>query len=427
MGRELLNIRRMSAEKRKKLIAQELLKSVGINPDILVFKGQGTYNTVFKGPHPKPTVNPGQVALRVASGPKGEIEGEKITAAELGKLKPKNWEKYRDKFSAFAKALCVPEVDVDQKYVKQAKYYNKYLNVPELYAEFSEKDVRSVLEAKYKSVPKEERKAILDLLWEDDPHDPKVAYIFIAPLAEGEVWDLFEKEAEDGIELKKHIENIRKAANGVLKALVTLHAKGRLHLDIKPENMFQCVNEKGKTFVQLGDFGLLDVKTTPNNDQIIEKGQIDDEGFPEELEEKRSPIGTPTSANSAYVRWKVTSWYKAPEQTAQRPLNLTQLTKIDIYALGASLLIMYEGAKTNTYSAQELAFMSKGVQPLLKNIPTYMENVDKDIRTATFPEVRKAEYELLDLIRCMTCDDPDNRPSASECLKHRFVKMKLGT
>ena len=74
MGKQLTIISKVSLHDRRKLIAEELLKSVGINPDILVFKGQGTYNTVFKGPHPKPL---GQVALRVSSGPKGEIEGKK--------------------------------------------------------------------------------------------------------------------------------------------------------------------------------------------------------------------------------------------------------------------------------------------------------------------------------------------------------------
>ena len=425
MGKELATIRRMSIEDRRTLIAKELLKSVGINSNQLKLKGQGAYNTVFKGPHPDPAVNPGIVALRVASGIKEEIENEKYTAIELAKLKPKNWGQLREKFSAFAKALCVPNADVHQKYVKQAKYYKKYLNIPELYKEFSEDDVRKILEAKYRGKP--EQDSILDILWPHDPQDPKVAYIFISPLAEGDIWNLFREKTEDGMELKKRIENIRKAANGVLKALVTLHAKGRLHLDIKPDNIFPCVNEKGKTIMQLGDFGLLDVKTTPNNDQRIEKGEIDDAGFPEGgVEEKHSPIGAPTSANSANVRWKVTSWYKAPEQTAQKPLDLKQMTKIDIYALGASLLIMYNAAKTNADSANETAYMSDGIQPLLKNIPRYMEDVDKDNRTATLPEVRKAEYELLDLIRCMTCDDPDDRPSASECLKHRFVRMKLG-
>lgn len=77
MGKQLTIISKVSLHDRRRLLAEELLKSVGINPDILVFKGQGTYNTVFKGTHPKPTVNLGQVALRVSSGPKGEIEGKK--------------------------------------------------------------------------------------------------------------------------------------------------------------------------------------------------------------------------------------------------------------------------------------------------------------------------------------------------------------
>lgn len=425
MGEQLTIISEMSQHDRRRLIAEELLKAIRINLATLKFKGQGTYNTVFEGPHPNPTVNPGRVALRVASGPQRQIESEAYSSFELEQMRPKDWEKYQDQFQAFAKALCVPEADVDPKYVKQAKYYKKYLNIPEIYAEFSERDVRSILEAKYKSVPEEERAEILDILWEHDPREPKVAYIFIAPLAQGEMWDLFKETAEDGVELKKRIEHIRKAANGVLKALVALHAKGRLHLDIKPDNMLRCVNDKGKTFVQLCDFGLLDFKTQPNNDKIVELGKIDKQGFADAYVRKPSPVGSPTRPSSARVRWKCTDWYKAPEQTRQKPLGLEQLTKIDIYALGASLIFMYDAAKTNI----EKAGIKSGdySSELLANLNRYIDDVDKDIRTAALPEVRKAEYELLDLIRCMTCDDPDDRPSASECLKHRFVKMKLGT
>lgn len=112
MGEKLTTIQRMSIEERRTLIAEELLKSVGINSDKLELKGQGAYNTVFKGPHPDPAVNPGIVALRVASGNKEEIENEKYAAIELAKLKPKNWGQWREKFSAFAKALCVPNADV---------------------------------------------------------------------------------------------------------------------------------------------------------------------------------------------------------------------------------------------------------------------------------------------------------------------------
>ena len=135
-----------------------MLTSVGINPNTLVFKGQGTYNTVYEGPHPKPAVNPGQVALRVASGPIGDIENEEQTATEMGKLIPKNWEQYRDKFSVFAKALCVPEVDVDPRYVKQAKYYRKYLNIPQIYAKFSEDNVRDILEKNIRMYKKRKEK-----------------------------------------------------------------------------------------------------------------------------------------------------------------------------------------------------------------------------------------------------------------------------
>lgn len=106
MGKELATIRRMSIEERRTLIAKELLKSVGINSTQLALKGQGTYNTVFKGPHPDPAVNPGIVALRVASGIKEEIENEKYTAIELAKLKPKNWGQLREKFSLLRKLFA---------------------------------------------------------------------------------------------------------------------------------------------------------------------------------------------------------------------------------------------------------------------------------------------------------------------------------
>lgn len=407
----------MDDENKRELIAEELLKSIGCDMKELQLLGQGTYNTVYKGLHPNQVDNPGVViALKVVSGPNEDIKNEKITSIEMKKLQPMDWEKQKKQFGSFAKSLCSEGIKVNPNMVKRAKYYRKYLNVSTLYREFDYIQVRDILRKRYRGYE-------LECLW-PSYDETQTAYIFTSPLAEGDMWGAFQSASESLDDFKERMRKIRKAAKGVLKALTVLHAKGRLHLDIKPDNILQATNAKGKTFAQLADFGLLDVKTTPNNDVLKEVGKVDECGFVD-VERVPSPSGSPSSSNSAEVRWKVTSWYKAPEQTRQDMLDIKQLTKIDIYSLGATLLIMYLAAKNGSKKAMDIAWENNGVQPLIQNLRNYISDVDKDVMTSLSPEIRVAEKSLLTLIKDMMSSDPKDRPTAQQALNYSFLKTKI--
>lgn len=406
----------MDDKAKRKLIAEELLNFIGCNMKELQLLGQGTYNTVYKGLHPNKVDNPGVViALKVVSGPNEDIKNEKITSIEMKKLQPMDWEKQKKQFGSFAESLC-DKREVDPNMVKRAKYYRKYLNVSTLYREFDYIQVRDILRKRYRDYE-------LERLW-PSYDKTQTAYIFTSPLAEGDMWGAFQNASESLDDFKERMRKIRKAAKGVLKALTVLHAKGRLHLDIKPDNILQATNAKGKTVAQLADFGLLDVKTTPNNDVLKEVGRVNEQGVVY-VEQVPSPIGSPSSSNSAEVRWKVTSWYKAPEQTGQDMLDIKQLTKIDIYSLGATLLIMYLAAKNGNEKAKGIAWENNGVQPLVQNIRNYISDVDKNVMTSLSPEIRVAERELLELIEDMMSSDPKKRPTAKQALNYSFLKTKI--
>lgn len=407
----------MDDKTKRKLIAEELLKSIGCDMKELQLLGQGAYNTVYKGLHPNQVDNPGVViALKVVSGPNEYIKNEKITSIEMKNLQPMDWEKQKEQFDSFAKSLFGKGAQVDPNMVKRAKYYKKYLNVSTLYREFGYKQVRDILGKRYRGYE-------LEFLWPSFD-ETQTAYIFTSPLAEGDMWGAFQNASESLNDFKERMRKIRKAAKDVLKALTFLHAKGRLHLDIKPDNILQATNVKGKTFAQLADFGLLDVKTTPNNDVLKEVGKVDKYGFVN-VERVPSPNGSPSSSNSANVRWKVTGWYKAPEQTRQDMLDIKQLTKIDIYSLGATLLIMYLAAKNGSKKAMDIAEENKGVQPLIQNLTNYISDVDKNVMTSLSPEIRVAEKNLLALIKDMMSSNPKDRPTAQQALNYSFLKTKI--
>lgn len=413
----MLNIFNTDDETKRKLIAEKLLEFIGCDMKELQLLGQGAYSTVYKGLHPNQVDNPGVViALKVVSGPEEDIKNEKITSIEMKNLQPMDWEKQKKQFDSFAKSLCGKGAQVNPNIVKRAKYYKKYLNVSTLYREFDYTQVRDILGKKYEG-------GDLEFLWPSFGKK-QIAYIFTSPLAEGDMWRAFQNASESLNDFKERMRKIRKAAKGVLKALIVLHAKGRLHLDIKPDNILQVTNVKGKTVAQLADFGLLDVETTPDNDVLKEVGKVDKCGF---VKVKRvpSPIGSPSSSNSAEVRWKVTGWYKAPEQTGQKMLDIKQLTKIDIYSLGATLLIMYLAAKNGSEKAMNIAAENNGVQSLIRNLPNYLSDVDKNVMTSLSPEIRVAEKRLLKLIEDMMSSDPKNRPTAQQALNYSFLKTKI--
>ncbi len=206
----------------------------------LKFLGQGSYNTVFKCNNKSNELVAAKVVM-ANSDDDYDVEAlntEIGTSDQLEKMKPINWEKYKDSF-----------FKINPSVAKRAKHYFKYFNRPVSKGACSNSDFQYA--------------------------------VFEAPLIKGDMWDTFVESEDKSV----NIEELKKVAKNILKALVVLHSQGRVHLDIKPHNIFRAAGAKGKDIFQLGDFGLLD-----------------------------ATVGRDGSDNTENVIWKVTDWYKAPEQ-----------------------------------------------------------------------------------------------------------------
>jgi eukaryotic-like serine/threonine-protein kinase len=94
------------------------------------------------------------------------------------------------------------------------------------------------------------------------------------------------------------------------RALGAAHAKGIVHRDMKPENIFLCTRESGEDFIKIVDFG------------IAKMSDVETDGTPGRKLTKTGMIfGTPE--------------YMSPEQAGGKKLD----HRVDVYAMG---VILYE-------------------------------------------------------------------------------------
>lgn len=156
---------------------------------------------------------------------------------------------------------------------------------------------------------------------------------------------------------------------GFMKASMTavefLHSKGRLHRDIKSDNIL--VNSRGE--VKIADFGFC-VQLTQEKDM------------------RQSMVGTP--------------YWMAPELVRGQSYN----EKVDIWSLGIMMIEMAEG---------EPPYLRE--QPLRALYLIATKGVPKLKQESKYSEV------FMDFYRQCLATDPAKRASAASLLSHRFMSM----
>eukprot|EP01061_Rhynchopus_euleeides_P006794 TRINITY_DN15818_c0_g5_i1.p1 TRINITY_DN15818_c0_g5~~TRINITY_DN15818_c0_g5_i1.p1 ORF type:complete len:427 (+),score=172.72 TRINITY_DN15818_c0_g5_i1:280-1560(+) len=168
---------------------------------------------------------------------------------------------------------------------------------------------------------------------------------------------------EEGYKFKE--EEVSFIMKEALKGLLYLHKTGRIHRDIKSDNVL--LNTDGR--VKLGDFGFC---------AMITEGRA---------AKRKTVVGTP--------------YWMAPEVIKGDPYD----QKADLWSLGIMGLELCDG------------------EPPLMSLPPmralYVIVTQKAPRMKTR---NKWSRECVDFIECTLQKDPRNRPTASDLLKHPFMR-----
>ncbi|KAF7726701.1 p21 protein (Cdc42 Rac)-activated kinase [Apophysomyces ossiformis] len=207
---------------------------------------------------------------------------------------------------------------------------------------------------------------------------PNIVEYIASYITETEVWiamecmdvslaDLLSVSPDDGPHLKE--EHISRVAKDILRALARLHRLNRIHRDIRSDNVL--LNMRGE--VKLADFG---------HCAQLTKHQP----------KRNSVVGTP--------------YWMSPEVIK----GLQYDAKADIWSLGVLMLEMAQGD------------------------PPYVEHPPLRalflIAANGLPPLREPDRwseEFKDFIQKCTTEDPSQRPSAEELLKHPFLRSVATT
>lgn len=193
------------------------------------------------------------------------------------------------------------------------------------------------------------------------------SYVIVTEVAQG--GELFERLVEDGVYEEKFAAKVMKEG---AQALAFLNSKHIVHGDIKPEN-FVLMSNKKDAEVRLVDFGL----ACSLNEQV--------------------PNGA--------LKKSGTIAYSAPEVLLGKGCD----GKSDVFALGLVLYIMLAG-----------------YHPFDTMNDACDEQVKRNIIAGKFhfmnPAWRNVSKSAKDLLMKMLAPNPENRPTASEVLNHKWIK-----